>query len=82
MDYTSILNKLRPTEQEKTKIKEISHRIIDFLNDYCKKEGINANTVLVGSVAKGTYLQGKSDIDIFITFPLETSMDYLKEMGL
>lgn len=82
MDYTSILNKLRPTEQEKTKIKEISHRIIDFLNDYCKKEDINANTVLVGSVAKGTYLQGKSDIDIFITFPLETSMDYLKEMGL
>ena len=57
MDYTSILNKLRPTEQEKTKIKEISHKIIDFLNDYCKKEGINANTVLVGSVAKGTYLE-------------------------
>lgn len=82
MDYTSILNQIRPTKQEKAKIKEISQKIIDFLNDYCRKENIIANTVLVGSVAKGTYLQGKSDIDIFITFPLETPMDYLKETGL
>ena len=36
----------------------------------------------VGSVAKNTWLSGKSDIDIFISFPLDVEMDQLKEKGL
>ena len=56
--------------------------IYDFLNDKCYVSGIDAEAVLVGSVAKKTYLRGKSDIDIFISFPLSTDKKDLKQMGL
>ena len=34
---------------------------------------VTADAVLVGSVAKGTWLAGNADIDILIKFPLDTS---------
>ena len=43
---------------------------------------VTADAVLVGSVAKGTWLAGNADIDILIKFPLETTSEYLKEYGL
>ena len=41
---------------------------------------VTADAVLVGSVAKGTWLAGNADIDILIKFPLETTNKYLKEI--
>ncbi|WP_394325483.1 nucleotidyltransferase domain-containing protein [Methanobrevibacter arboriphilus] len=43
---------------------------------------MNVESKLVGSIAKGTWLSGSSDIDIFINFSLEEDEDYLKEKGL
>ena len=65
MDYKSILDEIKPTEEEKEKVLEVSAKLLDFLNDKCHEDNIDAEAVLVGSVAKGTYLRGKSDIDIF-----------------
>ncbi|MDO5815826.1 MAG: CCA tRNA nucleotidyltransferase [Methanobrevibacter sp.] len=82
MDYEAILKDIKPTESEKNHIGTVSHRIMKFLQDTCDSEGIDATVTLVGSVAKNTALKGKSDIDIFIAFPLETDKKDLKKNGL
>ncbi|MBE6512720.1 MAG: CCA tRNA nucleotidyltransferase [Methanobrevibacter olleyae] len=82
MNYESILNELRPTPEEIKAVNETTEKVIDFINELCDKEGIDAEANAVGSVAKKTWLSGKSDIDIFISFPIDTDMDRLKEKGL
>ena len=82
MDYDLILKDIKPTPEEKKEIDDVSSRIMDFLQKTCDDEGIDAKVTLVGSVAKNTALKGKSDIDIFIAFPLDTDMADLKEKGL
>ena len=82
MDYNLILNEIKPTLDETKQINEVSSKIINFLQVLCDKSNIEAKVNLVGSVAKNTALRGKSDIDIFIAFPLSTDKKFLKETGL
>lgn len=82
MDYKLILDEIKPTEDEKDKVRDVSEKLLEFINDKCHVDNIDAEAVLVGSVAKKTYLRGKSDIDIFISFPLTTDKKDLKEIGL
>lgn len=82
INYQDIIDKIKPGEWEKKAIEEFSDHLIGIINAIAIKEGIDAEAVLVGSVAKDTWLSGKADVDIFIKFPLEISADYLKEKGL
>lgn len=82
MDYDLILDDIKPTIEEKQKIDDVSHKLMSFLQNACDDMGIDAKVALVGSVAKNTALKGKSDIDIFIAFPLDTDKKFLKETGL
>lgn len=82
MDYDLILNDIKPTSEETKRINEVSCGIIDYLQGLCDEDGLNAKVALVGSVAKNTALKGKSDIDIFIAFPLDTDKGCLKKKGL
>ena len=82
MDYEVILDEIKPTIEEKDKVREVSTKLLDFLNEKCREDNIDAEAVLVGSVAKDTYLRGKSDIDIFMAFPLTTDINDLKQTGL
>lgn len=81
IDLNTVLKAIRPTDIETKKVKDLSCRLIKIINDHATKNGINAEAVLVGSVAKDTW-QGKADIDIFIKFPLDTSKEDLKKYGL
>ena len=82
MNYELILKELKPSQEERDAIDETTKKVIDFINETCEKEGINAKANAVGSVAKNTWLKGNSDIDIFISFPYDDEMEYLKEKGL
>ena len=82
MDYKAILEDIKPTAEEKQHIDKVSLDIMNFLQKACDEKGIDAKVALVGSVAKNTALKGKSDIDIFIAFPLGTEKKYLKDKGL
>ena len=82
MDYTSILKEIKPTLKEKKEIVKIANYLIDYINLTCEKENIQAKAIIVGSVAKETFLRGKSDIDIFLCFSLDTPINELKEKGL
>lgn len=82
MDYEQILKDIKPTRQEQAEIDEITFQLVSYLEKLCEDEDIDAKITVVGSVAKHTALKGKSDIDIFMAFPLDVSKDILKEKGL
>jgi len=58
---------------------------VDSLIEKCDREmekrGYGRNAILVGSVAKGTYLKNP-DIDIFLRFPKELKKEELKKLGI
>lgn len=68
MKYREILDEIKPKKSEKEKIETLCKTLIDNINDIAKKENIPVEATLVGSVAKGTWLSGKADIDIFLPF--------------
>ena len=82
MDYELILKDIKPTNDERQEIDEMSDKLVSFLQETCIEEGFDVKIAIVGSVAKHTALKGKSDIDIFIAFPLSVSENTLKESGL
>ena len=82
MNYNLILKDIKPTPEEKKEIDNLSHKLMNYLQDLCDSGNIDAKVSLVGSVAKNTALKGKSDIDIFIAFPLDTDKQFLKKTGL
>lgn len=82
INFEAILEDIKPTETEKKRVMELSNELIKNLNETAASIGAQAEAVLVGSVAKSTWLAGKADIDIFMEFSLETEESYLKRCGL
>jgi tRNA nucleotidyltransferase (CCA-adding enzyme) len=82
INYENLLQEIKPSNEEKEKVKKLSDHLIKILNESALKMDVKANAVLVGSVAKGTWLAGNADIDILIKFPLDTDESHLKEYGL
>ncbi|MDD1774797.1 MAG: CCA tRNA nucleotidyltransferase, partial [Methanobacterium sp.] len=81
-DYQEILKEIKPGTDEINLIKKLASNLIKSINNTALEQGIDAQAVLVGSVAKGTWLSGKADVDIFIKFPLNTPEDTLKKDGV
>ena len=82
IDFNNILKAIKPTKEENEKVKALSDKLINIINRIARENNIDAEATLVGSVAKGTWLSGKADVDIFMKFPLSTSEDDLKKDGL
>ncbi len=61
-----VLNKISPREEEKKEIEGIVKEIKDLIE---RMKTADADAMLVGSVAKDTYLKNALDIDFFILFP-------------
>lgn len=57
-----------PTKTEEQKINSLAKNIIKTVNVKLKKSKVNAKLIIGGSVAKGTWLPGISDIDFFMQF--------------
>ncbi len=77
MEIRSVLKRITPGKTERKKDLELANRIVQFIEN---KYGLEAR--LVGSIAKGTYLKGKKDMDIFVLFPREVGREELERKGL
>jgi tRNA nucleotidyltransferase (CCA-adding enzyme) len=77
-----ILEKIRPTREEREKISQIVKNCIRILQDKIKSENIEAEVSLQGSMAKDTWISGDRNIDIFLIFPHTYSKETLKKYGL
>jgi tRNA nucleotidyltransferase (CCA-adding enzyme) len=77
-----VLSRIKPKEQEKQKISALAESLINRINTIGRENGLDIKARLLGSSARGTWLSGEHDLDIFILFPPEASREYLKEKGL
>jgi len=86
IDFKSILDDIEPSKEEELKVRDLSLKLMEIINHDAHESGIDAEAVLLGSVAKNTWIstgdKDDLDIDIFIKFPLTTSLDDLKVHGL
>lgn len=76
-----ILAEIKPTREEVEAIFRIAESLLRRLAEEARKEGVPAEPLLVGSVAKGTFLK-QPEIDAFVAFPPETSREDLERWGL
>lgn len=74
MDESSrkkILSEISPSKQEDKNMKKCVDEFISLLVNSSKKLGLVCDFYIGGSFGKGTYLKGKSDVDIFCRFSLD-----------
>ncbi|HEY9205657.1 MAG TPA: CCA tRNA nucleotidyltransferase [Candidatus Methanoperedens sp.] len=79
---TSVLSRIKPKEMEKADLAALARSIIERINAIARDEGIEITAKLVGSSARGTWLSGERDLDIFMMFPSDADRGYLEEKGL
>ncbi|RQD84154.1 MAG: CCA tRNA nucleotidyltransferase [Methanocalculus sp. MSAO_Arc2] len=72
-----VLSRIRPTPEEVEHLKTIADRIIEYL-----MERHTRPAMVVGSVARRTFVRGDRDLDIFMLFPASLSRDVLAEQGI
>jgi tRNA nucleotidyltransferase (CCA-adding enzyme) len=72
-----VLKRVKPSKDEE---KEIADRISNFIKRLNKLVG-DAKAVLGGSGAKGTWLKGEHDADVFVLFPFEKYNEKTSELG-
>jgi tRNA nucleotidyltransferase (CCA-adding enzyme) len=70
-DFTPVLKRIIPTSEDCVKLKESTDKVVSYLQSAGLKTGVNVNVVPGGSTAKGTFLKGNFDIDIFVRFKTE-----------
>jgi len=76
-----VLKRIRPTKQQDEKVRKAVQALDEKVLEEARARDVHIETMLVGSVAKGTHLRGP-DIDLFMLFPESTSLEALKKNGL
>ena len=76
-----VLKKLKPTPQEERQLFKVVEDLIERAKQLIKDRGIVAEPLMVGSVAKGTFLK-MPDLDLFIMFPVTTPLEKVQREAL
>lgn len=72
-----VLTWIRPTPEERAYIRAMGERLIEAV----ERTGV-AKAMMVGSVARDTFVRGDRDLDIFMLFDPSLSQEELQEKGL
>jgi tRNA nucleotidyltransferase (CCA-adding enzyme) len=73
----TVLLSLRPTPEEKAHVWSIAGRVLDLVRQSGKAEGM-----VVGSIARHTWVRGDLDVDVFMLFDPSISREELEVQGL
>lgn len=63
------LKLVKPDKFEEARVGSLSSVILGKVRELLASEGVDAEAEILGSVAKGTWLKGDYDIDVFILYP-------------
>lgn len=76
-----VLKNIVPTPEARASIKERADRLKSRVETYVASHGIDAEAFFAGSYSKDTYLSDP-DIDLFLLFPPEVSVEDMHRIGL
>ena len=77
-----VLKRVKPTKSDIRRVNRVASRLILKTEQAAAKLKVKARAMLVGSVARGTWLSSERDIDIFILFPEGLTRAELERQGL
>jgi tRNA nucleotidyltransferase (CCA-adding enzyme) len=78
-----VILKIKPSPEERELITKIVAELFDRVNRAAKEFNIpEIEPKLVGSAARGTWISGTHDLDVFILFPEKNTHEELEEYGL
>lgn len=73
----AVLSSLRPTKEERDHVCGIARRLLKIIEKSGKAQGM-----VVGSIARNTWVHGDRDLDVFMLFDPSLSRQDLEEQGL
>jgi tRNA nucleotidyltransferase (CCA-adding enzyme) len=73
----AVLSRIRPTSSEENHIRSVANLLMTVA-----AESGRAEPMIVGSVARGTFIRGDRDIDLFLLFDQDLSREELEREGL
>ncbi len=76
-----VLAEIKPTQRDTERVHKAATELAGVLADFAKDRGIPGTPLLMGSVAKGTFLKNP-EIDVFVAFPDTTPREDLEQWGL
>ncbi|MFB6073097.1 MAG: CCA tRNA nucleotidyltransferase [Halobacterium sp.] len=85
-DFESVVERVRervnPTPAEQRALAETAERLADRTRDAIADLPVDADVLQVGSTARGTWVAGDRDIDLFVRFPADLPRADLEAYGL
>jgi tRNA nucleotidyltransferase (CCA-adding enzyme) len=77
-----ILKKITPSPAERAKMEALAKALELKVFDACKEFGVEAVVRVEGSLAKGTWIRGDPDVDVFMRLPTTIPRKSLGEVAL
>jgi tRNA nucleotidyltransferase (CCA-adding enzyme) len=78
----AIRRRVTPDESERTAMRDAVARLAERIESEVSELPVDADIVQVGSTARGTWLAGDRDIDLFVRFPPDLDRELLERYGL
>jgi tRNA nucleotidyltransferase (CCA-adding enzyme) len=77
-----VRERVTPDADERERLRAATARLVDRTEDAIDELPVDADVLLVGSTARGTWLTGDRDIDLFVRFPPDLDRADLEDYGL
>ncbi|MEM2047060.1 MAG: CCA tRNA nucleotidyltransferase [Candidatus Jordarchaeales archaeon] len=77
-----VLAKVTPTREERDRVLRLAGEVIARVSEEAGKLGVKVKPMLVGSMAKDTWISGDQDVDVFMVFPQTYSFEEIGKLGL
>ncbi len=79
----AVLERIKPSQAERERLLVVQEELVAKVKEDAEQLGVpDVFAKVVGSAARGTWLSGTHDIDIFISFPEETAREDLETQGM
>ncbi|MEM4880460.1 MAG: CCA tRNA nucleotidyltransferase [Desulfurococcaceae archaeon] len=76
-----VLNKIKPSKSEYEILFNAFEKIRKILEQVMIERGVKAEITLQGSIAHDTWLAGDRDLDVFVLYPGEWSVEKVRSLG-
>jgi len=85
-DFEAVTSRVRervdPTTAERERLRDAADRLVSRVEDALADLDVDADVVRVGSTARGTWVRGDRDIDVFVRFDADLPREDLERLGL
>lgn len=79
---STVRERVEPDREERRRLQDAVAELTDRIEAAIEKLPVEADVIQVGSTARGTWIAGDRDVDLFVRFPPDLPREQLEEYGL